>query len=205
MSDTKEFPLEYKGLKIDPIIFTQGFVPRCDISICDGQCCDWGVLMDKDFKKVILDHKEEIIEVMDEKQIKDPDKWFEKELEEDHDFPSGWAIGTEVYKTKHGKEQCVFKDKNNFCSIQNAAEKKGYHKWGIKPKYCIMYPLTIIENVLTYDDEHSQKLSYCGMHKKENFVHTVFEAMKEEIKYVLGEEGYLYLNEYFEKHYKNKI
>lgn len=205
MSEEKVYPLEINGLKIDPIIFTQGFVPHCDIPICSGQCCDWGVYMDSEFKNVILNHKDKIIDVMDANQIKDPEKWFEKEIEDDHDFPSGKAVGTEVYKTKFGHEQCVFKGINNFCSLQVAAVKHGKHKWDIKPKYCVMYPLTIIDNVLTYDDEHSQKLNYCGAHKVENFVHTVFEAMTEEIIYILGEEGYNYLKEYFEKNYKGKI
>jgi hypothetical protein len=204
MSEKKDYPLEINGLKIDPIIFTQGFVPRCDIPICNGQCCDWGVYMDKEFKKVIMEHEQDIINVMDDGQVKDSSKWFEKIIQEDHDFPSGEAIGTEVYTTKSGNEQCVFKGLNNFCSLQVAAEKKGFHKWEIKPKYCIMYPIAIIDNVLTYDDDHSENLDYCGLHKKENFVQTVFEAMKEEIIYILGEDGYNYLHLYFLKHYKNK-
>lgn len=200
----KEHPIEINGLKIDPIIFTQGFVPRCDIPICDGQCCDWGVYMDSEFPDVIMKHEQDIIDVMDEGQIKDSSKWFDEESQIDHDFPSGETIGTNTYKTKYGNEQCVFKGLNNFCSLQVAAEKKGFHKWEIKPKYCIMYPITIVDNVLTYDDSHSKNLDYCGMHKKENFVHTVFEAMKEEIIYILGEDGYNYLHEYFNYHYKNK-
>lgn len=204
MSENKEHPIEINGLKIDPIIFTQGFVPRCDIPICNGQCCDLGVYMDSEFPEVIMKHEKDIIDVMDEGQVKDSSKWFDEETVKDHDFPTGIAIGTRVYKTKLGNEQCVFKGLNNYCALQIAAEKKGFHKWEIKPKYCIMYPITIVDNTLTYDDAHSENLDYCGLHKKENFVQTVFEAMKEEIIYILGEDGYNYLNEYFLKHYKNK-
>ena len=49
----KEYPLEFNGIQIDPIIFTQGFVPGCNMKICHGQCCNWGVYMDKDFQKKI--------------------------------------------------------------------------------------------------------------------------------------------------------
>lgn len=199
---TEKKYLEYNGLKIDPIIFTQGFVPGCDISICAGECCDWGVYMDLKFKDVIMYHKDDIIDVMDDGQIIDTNQWFENEIEKDADFPTGFSIGTGVYVTSENKEQCVFKDKNNFCSIQNAAIKKGMHRWGIKPKYCIMYPLTIINGILTYDDTHSKRLSYCGIHKKENFTQTVFEAMREELIFVLGKEGYDFLNEHFENNYK---
>jgi len=200
----KEYPLEFNGIQIDPIIFTQGFVPGCNIKICHGQCCNWGVYMDKDFKDVIMKFENEIKDVMDDSQTKDTDKWFEKELEQDEDFPSGYAIGTELYITPGNTTQCVFKDRRGFCSIQVAAVKHNMHKWAFKPKYCIMYPLTIIDNVLTYDDEHSTKLDYCGITKKQNFSQTVFEAMTEEIVFILGADGYNYLNEYFQKHYKHK-
>jgi Protein of unknown function (DUF3109) len=196
--------LEYNGLKIDPVIFTQGFVPGCNIEICSGQCCDWGVYMDRDFQPVIMNYENEIKNVMDEHQVKDSSTWFEKELEKDSDFPSGYAIGTELYINSKGTTQCVFKDKNNFCSLQVMAVKNKMHKWAIKPKYCIMYPLTIVDNILTYDNHHSGRLDYCGVSHTENFTQTVFEAMTEEIKFILGNEGFDFLNEYFKKNYQKK-
>lgn len=202
---TKEKDLiEFDGLKIDTIIFKQGFVPGCDIGICGGQCCDWGVYMDRDFQKVIMEYEVQIKESMDEFQPKDKSKWFEKELEIDKDFPSGFALGTELYVNSKGTTQCVFKDKNNYCTLQVIAMKKGNHKWSIKPKYCILYPLTVIDNILTYDDEHSKKLEYCGIDKTHNFTQTVYEAMREEIKYVFGEDCYDFLEDYFRKNYQKK-
>jgi len=200
----KEYPLEFNGIKIDPIIFTQGFVPGCNIKICHGQCCNWGVYMDEPFKEIVMKFENEIKDVMDEHQTRDTSKWFETEHEPDEDFPSGYAIGTELYETPQGITQCVFKDKRGFCSIQVAAVKNHMHKWAIKPKYCIMYPLTIIENVLTFDDDHAAKLDYCGVDKKENFSQTIFEAMTEEITFIMGADGYAYLNEYYQKQYKHK-
>jgi len=123
----KEYPLEFNGIQIDPVIFTQGFVPGCNIKMCHGQCCNWGVYMDKPFKDVIMKFEEEIKDVMDEHQTKDTTKWFETEPEIDEDFPSGMAIGTELYETPQGISQCVFKDKRGFCSIQVAAVKNNMH------------------------------------------------------------------------------
>jgi hypothetical protein len=65
-----------------------------------------------------------------------------------------------------------------------------------------MYPLTILDDVLTYDDSHSAKLSYCGLNQKKNFTQTVFEAMTEELRFILGEDGYNYVNDYYQNHYK---
>jgi hypothetical protein len=197
----EEYIIEYKGLKIDPVIFTQGFVPGCDIGICSGECCDWGVYMDKDFRNIIMKFENEIKEVMEEGQIKDTNKWFEEDLENDTDFPSGFAIGTELYTTKAGKEQCIFKDSKGFCSIQVMATKHNMNKWAIKPKYCILYPLTVIDNVLSYDDDHSKRLNYCGLQHPNNFTQTVFEAMKEEIRYVFGDDCFQFLNDYYDRNY----
>lgn len=196
--------MEYNGLKIDSVIFTQGFVPGCNIEICAGQCCDWGIYMDRDFKDVIMNHENEIKDVMDEFQIKDSDKWFEKMLVEDKDFASGYAIGSELYVNSAGTTQCVFKDKNNFCTLQVFAMKNQKHKWAIKPTHCILYPLTIVDNILTYDDEHSKNLDYCGIHCTKNFTQPVFEAMTEEIQFVLGKDCYNFLNEHYKKNYSKK-
>lgn len=203
MTEKKDL-LEFNGMKIDPLIFTQGFVPGCNVEICSGQCCNWGVYLDRDFQPVIMQHEYEIINVMDEFQPKDSDKWFEKELEEDTDFPSGFAVGTELYVNSKGTTQCVFKDKNSYCSLQVLAVKNGAHKWEIKPKYCIMYPLTIIDNVLTFDDEHSARLDYCGIGHEENFTQSIFEAMKEEVKFILGEETFNFLDKHFKENYQKK-
>jgi len=200
----KEFPLEFNGLKIDPIIFTQGFVHGCDVGICEGQCCDWGVYMDKNYKDVIMGHEDDIKKIMTHSQIKDTSKWFDSETVEDKDFPSGFAIGTEVYTNSADKSQCVFKDDNNYCSIQVMAVKNNWHKWQIKPLHCILYPLTIVENTLTYDVDHSQDLDYCGVNHSENFTQPVFEAMHEEIKFILGMEGFHFLNDYYMQNYKKK-
>jgi hypothetical protein len=201
----KEYALEINRIKIDPIIFTQGFVPGCNIDICGGQCCDWGVMMDSNFKDVILEHRYEIQEIMDAHQPKNIEDWFDDEIIEDNDFPSGKAVATEIYNTAGGNSQCVFKGEDNYCKLQITAEKKGYHKWEIKPKYCIMYPLTIENKILTYDAEHSLELNYCGVHHPENFTNPVIEVLQEELKYILGEEGFNILYEYYLKNYKEKI
>lgn len=200
----KDF-IEFNGMKIDPVIFTQGFVPGCNIGICGGQCCNWGVYMDRDFQPIIMNFENQIKEVMDEFQPKDSNVWFEKELEKDSDFPSGYAIGTELYINSNGTTQCVFKDKRGYCSLQAMSVEKGMHKWEIKPKYCIMYPLSIIDNVLTVDNDHSERLDYCGVHHKENYTQTIFDAMTEEIKFIIGEEGYNILNEHYKNNYKKQL
>ncbi|MBM4158933.1 MAG: DUF3109 family protein [Ignavibacteria bacterium] len=192
-----------KSIKIDEIIFTQGFVPYCDISKCGGECCDSGVYIDTGFIDKILKHESDITDLMHDGMLRDSSDWFEDETITDTDFPSGRAKSTCVYSTG-GKERCVFKNKDEYCILQILSVRKNYHKWKLKPNYCIFYPLTIENNTLTYDTEHSKNLDYCGLHKTENHTNTVFEAMREEIRYVIGEEGYNLINEYYTKNYKKK-
>jgi hypothetical protein len=199
--EPRYLPFTVKGLRVDESIFTQGFVEYCNIDKCGGGCCHSGVYADKAEYERILTHKDAIAAVMDDTQVKDPAAWFDEVWINDTDFPSGKAVGTNVQDRDGGisgyKEGCVFLDKRNFCSIQVAAVEAGLHRWSWKPDYCILFPVTVVEGVITYDDSHSEDLHYCGPNGRTNYVHSVFEAMTDELKYFLGESEYLKLYQYF--------
>ena len=132
--------------------------------------------------------KDRIIPFFDETQSKDITKWFEKP-EEDEDFESGVAVGTEVI---YGK--CTFLDKNGLCALQRLANLDGVHKWEYKPLYCILFPLTIYEGALTIDDEHIDRLKTCNVNADAET--SIFDACKEELLYFLGEDSYNELEQY---------
>jgi hypothetical protein len=129
-------PITVKGFKVDELIFTQGFVDYCNIDKCGGGCCHSGVYADTKEYENILQHKNEIIAVMDETQDTDPAHWFDGEWIDDPDFPSGRATGTEVHDRDGGisgfTEGCVFLDKNHFCSIQVACSKRRFTSVGLE-------------------------------------------------------------------------
>jgi Fe-S-cluster containining protein len=184
----KKFDKVINGFFVDPIIFTQKFVKACDVCTCSGECCYYGVYTDKADYEKILSVRDRIIRYMDDSQIKDFNLWFE-EPEEDSDFPSGIAVGTEVYNNK-----CVFLDKQGFCTLQKMAVAEGEFKWKYKPLYCILFPLVIFEGVLTVDDEHLERMHYCN--RLQNQVSTVYDCCKDELRYLLGEKGFEELAEY---------
>ncbi|OGU66154.1 MAG: hypothetical protein A2499_04610 [Stygiobacter sp. RIFOXYC12_FULL_38_8] len=179
------------GMYIDPLIFTQKFVKSCDVCICSGECCYYGVYTDKSEHELIMSLKDRIIKSMDDSQTKDVEKWFE-DPEPDDDFPSGIAVGTEVHNGK-----CVFLDRQGYCTLQKIAMEDGEFKWKYKPLYCILFPLVIFEGVLTVDDEHLDRMHYCN--KPVNQISTVFDCCKNELKHVLGEEGFKELEAYREE------
>lgn len=181
-----------KGLKVDELIFTQGFVQYCDIDKCGGGCCHSGVYTDTAEYERILEHTAQIQDSMDETQNRDPSTWFDGEWIDDNDFPSKRATGTAVHERDGGisnfTEGCVFLDKRHFCSIQVAAAKEGLHRWAWKPIYCILFPITVVEGTITYDDSHSEDLNYCGPTGYGTYVHSAYESMREELRYFLGDE-----------------
>lgn len=181
------------GLKIDPKIFTFPF--NC---ACGGECCNYGVYTDLKENQYILSLKDEIIPLMDETQPKEIEKWFEQP-EEDEDFKSGVAVGTEVFNGK-----CVFLDSKGLCTLQKMAVQKNEYKWKYKPMYCVLFPLTIYEGALTIDDDHINRLHICN--RQENPCNkTIFEACHEELVYLFGIEGYQELLDYKKELESNTI
>lgn len=195
----KEF-VYVKNFKIDTVVFVAGFVPFCNVPVCRGNCCYWGVYVDIGEREKILEHKDLILKFMDETQPRDPDEWFEKEEYEDSDFPSGRCVGTNVYNGK-----CVFLNRDNYCVLQVAAVSSGMHKWDLKPFYCCIYPLTFWEGALTYDDGHAEDLDYCGINAVHNHAGPLVEVCREEFEYVLGRDGYEELLRIYERWKRERI
>ncbi len=172
-----------RGIGIDPRIFTFGFSCKCS-----GECCYYGVYTDLKEHDRIIELKDKIVSLMDDTQTIDVKKWFEPE-EEDEDFESGVAVGTELYNNK-----CVFLDKSGLCTLQKLAINEGEHEWKYKPLYCILYPLTIYEGALTIDEEHMERLKTCNkLHVNGT---SIYEACAAELKHLFGEEGFAELEEY---------
>lgn len=190
MSQT--FEKKINGLFIDPLLFTHTFVKACDVCICTGECCYFGVYTDKKEHDKILEIKDRIIKSMDDSQTTDVSKWFEAP-EEDTDFESGIAVGTELYNGK-----CVFLDKQGFCTLQKIAMEDGIDRWKYKPLYCILFPVVIYEGAITVDTDHLGRMHYCN--KESNHTSTVFDTCKNELKHLLGEEGFKELEEYKEEY-----
>ena len=179
----EKFTKEINGIKIDPAIFTFSF--NCD---CSGECCHYGVYLDLKESQDILKIKDKVIELMDETQCKDTKKWFEP-AEEDEDFDSGVAVGTEVINGK-----CTFLDKDGLCILQKLALNEGAYKWKYKPLYCILFPLVIFEGALTIDDEHIERLKSCNINPGTET--SIFEHCREELSHFFSEDDFKELEEY---------
>lgn len=184
-----------KGWKIDPLIFTHKFVKSCDICVCSGECCYYGVYTESTEHEKIMQMQERIISAMDDTQTKNPEDWFEEPVE-DEDFSTGIAVGTQVYNGK-----CVFLDRQGYCTLQKIAMAEGENKWKYKPLYCILFPLVITDGVFSIDDDHLGRMHYCN--KSEIYSEYIFDVFKDEIIHVFGNDGYEELLKYREEYLKN--
>jgi hypothetical protein len=185
-------PLIVKGYKVDPIIFTQGYPKGCGPYECDSACCSDGVWVDLKERDKILEEQELIKNYMDETQDTDSKEWFD-EYENDKDFPSGACVGTTTRE-----RGCVFLNKSGLCSLQVAAASEGRHKWDIKPFYCILFPISIANNTITFDEHKQGESLCCTIHTR--YVIPLFEACREELIYAVGEDGYKEIVDYYDAH-----
>ncbi len=183
-------PLHVKGYAIDPILFTQGYPKGCGPYACSSRCCSDGVWVDLKEKERIIEERELIQRYMDDTQDKDPDNWF-AECEDDDDFPSGVCEGTTV---RSGG--CVFLNKEGLCVLQVAAASEGRHKWDIKPFYCILFPISIANKTITFDDHKQGEVACCTIGR--HHLIPLFQACKEELIHAVGDDGYRALEEYYQ-------
>jgi hypothetical protein len=183
-------PLIIKGYTIAPELFSKGFPTGGGPCTCTSRCCSGGVYVDPKERDRILEAKERVKKQMDSSQVADESQWFEEEEIEHTDFPSGRCVGTlEI------NEKCAFLDSMGRCSIQLASVAAGEHKWSMKPLYCVLFPIEITDRVIGFDDLLQEEATCCSI--AEEFSSPLFRGCKEELTYLLGEDGY----EMIERHY----
>jgi hypothetical protein len=159
---------------------------------CTAACCLGGVYADVQERNKVLAHHDMIARYMDETQPSDTGLWFEEGEEKDTDFPSGWCVGT---REVNGK--CAFLDKQGRCSLQVAATGEGMHRWSFKPLYCILYPIEISGKTVQFDDLLQGDEHCCSV--SEDFEVPLFQACRDELTFLLGEEGFRQLELHYEK------
>jgi hypothetical protein len=176
-------------LKVDPIVLTSTFGHGCSMVNCNATCCQHGVMVDIRERDNILENADLVKRYMEPQQEHDTSRWFDPEDEEDLDFPSGRAIGTQA-----NERGCIFLMKDGRCVLQYASAEEGVSKHTLKPFYCFAFPVTIESGVLTIDDpEFTNRPECCSMITGGH--HSVLEVCAEEFEFVLGKEGMKELTE----------
>lgn len=172
-------------LKVSRRLFDPAYIDGCSMMNCDGSCCMGGVYADVAEQDRILGHADLVKGFMEPHQEHDSSKWFDAEVEPDPDFPSGFAVGTQVRETG-----CVFLNSKGSCVLQLAATESGMDKHALKPFFCFAYPITIEHGVLDLDDlEYADRPACCGRRPSSGKM-TSLEVCEEEFRFVLGDQGF---------------
>jgi hypothetical protein len=171
-------------------LFAKGFHKGGGPCTCTSVCCEGGVYADLHERDVIMAHRDIIARQMDHTQTTDPSRWFEAETADDPDFPSGQCVGTQVINDK-----CAFLDGAGRCCLQKAAVAGGMNKWAIKPLFCVLYPIEISAGTVSFDEMLQDEESCCTIGA--SYEVPLFEACREELVHLVGEEGYAAMEEHY--------
>ena len=120
-----------------------------------------------------------VVRYMEPTQEHDPAKWFEDEVVEDPDYPSGRAVCTTVVN-----DTCVFLDSRRRCVLHMAEAESP----ALKPFYCRAYPVAIVQGRITLDTEWCPDETQCCATVAEGEL-TGLDVYAGELLHLLGPAG----------------
>jgi hypothetical protein len=178
-------------LQVDARVLENRTVGRCRNEECRAMCCSHGVYLDLADAGRIVDEAESIKRHLPE-EFHDIDNWFDGDVSEDSDFPSGYRVGTQVVPDpgKLENTSCVFLRPDNKCALQVASLAQGRHPWDLKPFYCALYPLILLGDKLQLDDDNSLYRNGASCQRPEPELVPLYRLLKDELMLGLGEDGY---------------
>ena len=165
-------------LSVSEDFFRARFPKACATCRCNANCCKNGVWTDLQERDTILRNADLIRNQMDPDQEQNADRWFDTELREDTDYPSGRSVSTQVYRGA-----CVFLNKARRCVLQKASQNQSLKN--LKPFFCLAFPITIEKGQLKIDNGFNSDCCTLAL----DGVLDVFEVCAAELTHVLGEEG----------------
>jgi Fe-S-cluster containining protein len=151
-------PLDHPRFRyVWPAIFTRRLVADCMTHQCKHHeaekldaCCQYGCDVDLHERDAILARAADIRPLL-RAEVQDA-PWFDDEIEEDADYPSGKVVRTAM----HG-EGCLFlaHDRRG-CAIHRASIERGWDFRGVKPAICRLFPLSYEDDTILIADEYEE-------------------------------------------------
>lgn len=177
--------------KVDARFLEERPSTRCMIKECGAACCGHGVHVDLAHATRIVDEADSIKPYLPSDRH-DVDNWFDGDIGEDSDYPTGLRIGTQVIEDlKHpAGTRCIFLRPDNFCALQVASIAQGRHPWDLKPYYCALFPVIVLGDEVLFDDDNSIYRIGGTCQKDADTPTPLYRTFKEELVLALGESGY---------------
>lgn len=121
--------------KVNKHIFRRKYFAYClSHPFCQDMCCWYGCEVDISERDKILAYARDL-----QTMLRVPaSRWFEEQIVENPDFPSGQTTRSKVYR-----QRCVFYDHSlRSCYLHRFAIEKGIDPHLLKPMVCFLFPLT---------------------------------------------------------------
>jgi Fe-S-cluster containining protein len=147
--------------KVWASIFTKRLVADCmthDCAMVDREphlhkkdaCCQYGCDVDL-FEHAAILAKADNIRPLLRDEVKHVE-WFDNEIEEDPDYPSGKVMRTALHN-----DRCLFlaQDQRG-CTIHRASLEQGWDFRGVKPAICRLFPISYEEDTICVADEYAE-------------------------------------------------
>jgi Fe-S-cluster containining protein len=189
MSDRDDW-ISIGQFKIDPRLLETRAAGRCLVQECRATCCGYGVYVDLADANRVMEEAEVIKPHLppDRRNVAD---WFDGVVKEDSDFPSGHKVGTQIIPDPMipTGSRCVFLRPDQKCALQVASVAVKHHPWDLKPFYCCLYPVTLLDNGVELDEEN-EVYGLGGSCQRPASPVPLYKLLKEEMVLALGQEGY---------------
>lgn len=142
-------------------VFTKRLVADCMTHACKmvdrephlaklDACCQYGCDVDLIERDAILAKAGDIRPLL-RAEVKDAE-WFDNEVEEDPDYPSGKVVRTALHE-----DRCLFLAHDaRGCAIHRASIERGWDFRGVKPAICRLFPLSYEEDTILIADEYPE-------------------------------------------------
>jgi hypothetical protein len=183
--------IEIGKRKIDRRFLEERPVSRCEIKECGAACCGHGVHVDLAHATRIVEEAESIKPYLPADRH-DVDNWFDGDVGEDSDYPTGLRVGTQVIDdaTHPAGTRCIFLRPDNFCALQVTSLANGKHPWDLKPYYCALFPVVVLGNEVVFDDDNEIYKVGGTCQKGCDTPAPLYRIFKEELVLALGETDY---------------
>jgi len=142
-------------------VFTKRLVADCMTHSCKmvdktphtdklDACCQYGCDVDLHERDAIVAKADDIRPLLRPEVQRV--EWFDNEIEEDPDYPSGKVVRTALHQ-----DRCLFlAHDQRGCAIHRASIERGWDFRGVKPAICRLFPLSYEEDTILIADEYPE-------------------------------------------------
>ncbi len=181
-------PVTIGSFRLSPEFFQKTrLVNRC-INECVRECCNEGVWLSLYDARRIMAHADEIqpylIKPLNLKQ------W---------DLSAPACIETPLIDEGTSHQQCWFLTRERRCAIHSMALDKGIPLQDIKPYFCLMFPLTLIDIDINVTEIAVDPKAYKTCLVPSETEAWLYEQFEPELRRILGDVGYAELQRMFPK------